>query len=152
MATPVPLTIGVPVYNGEPYLAEALDSLLSQDFTDFRVVVAGPTTLAALINSLQMGFRTLAIQKRSAEVWKLLGAVKLEFGKFGEILDKVHKQLQTATRTIDTASRKTRTIERKLRRVEDLPVDEAHEMLRLDADEGEYAGQTDAQAPLPEEV
>ena len=87
--------------------------------SNHRVLIAGPTTLAALLNSLQMGFRTLAIEKRSSEVWSLLGAVKSEFGKFGDLLDKTHKKLQEAGNTIDTAARKTRTIERKLRDVED---------------------------------
>ena len=96
---------------------------------DHRVVVAGPTTLAALLNSLQMGFRTLAIEKRSSEVWKLLAAVKTEFGKFGDILERVHKQIQTAGNTIDTAARKTRTIERKLKGVEALPIDETAALL-----------------------
>jgi len=86
-----------------------------------RIVIAGPTTLAAILNSIQMGFKTLAIEKRSSEVWKILGAVKSEFGKFGEILDKVHKKLGEASDTIETAARKTRTIERRLRSVEELP-------------------------------
>jgi len=114
---------------------------------EFRVVVSGPTTLAALLNSLQMGFRTLAIEQRSSEVWKLLAAVKAEFGKFGGILDRVHKQLATASRSIDTATRKTRTIERKLRKVEELPVAEAGEILALDesedAEEAEEAAETE---------
>lgn len=88
---------------------------------DCRVIVAGPTTLAALLNSLQMGFRTLAIERRSSEVWKLLGAVKSEFGKFTEILDGVQKKLAAASDTIEDAARKTRTIERKLRKVEEIP-------------------------------
>jgi DNA recombination protein RmuC len=88
---------------------------------DFRVVVAGPTTLAALLNSLQMGFRTLAVEQRSSEVWKLLGAVKTEFGRFGDLLDKTHKKLQEASTTIENATKKSRTIEKKLRKVEDLP-------------------------------
>ncbi|MBN1837965.1 MAG: DNA recombination protein RmuC, partial [Spirochaetales bacterium] len=86
-----------------------------------RVVVTGPTTLTALLNSLQMGFRTLAIERRSSEVWATLSAVKSEFGKFGDILDKTKKKLQEATHTIDSASRKSRTIERKLKDVEVLP-------------------------------
>lgn len=90
-----------------------------------RVTVAGPTNLTAFLNSLQMGFRTLAIEKRSSEVWELLGAVKTEFGKFGEILEKTHKKLQEASNTIDTAARKSRTIERKLRGVQELPAAEA---------------------------
>ena len=95
---------------------------------DHRVVVAGPTTLGALLNSLQMGFRTLAIEQRSSEVWKTLGAVKNEFGKFGGIIDKVQKKLQAASNEMDRARSKTKTIERKLRNVEALP---AHETTRL---------------------
>ena len=87
----------------------------------YRIVISGPTTLAALLNSLQMGFKTLAIEKRSSEVWSILAAVKTEFMKFGDILDKTQKKLQEAGNTIETASRKSRTIERKLRGVESLP-------------------------------
>jgi DNA recombination protein RmuC len=86
-----------------------------------RVVIAGPTTLAALLNSLQMGFRTLAIQQRSSEVWKLLGTVKTEFGKFGDILTGVKKKLDQASQTMDDAARRSRAIERQLRVVEELP-------------------------------
>ncbi len=85
-----------------------------------RVVVAGPTTLSALLNSLQMGFRTLAIEKRSGEVWQLLSIVKTEFGRFGDILDKTQQRLRQASESIEDATRKTRTIERKLRDVESL--------------------------------
>lgn len=88
---------------------------------EYRVAVAGPTTLAAFLNSLQMGFRTIAIEKRSSEVWSLLGAVKTEFGKFGAILEKTQKKLQEASTTIDIAARKSRTIERKLRTVQEVP-------------------------------
>ncbi len=88
---------------------------------DYRVMVAGPNTVAALLNSLQMGFRTLAIEKRSSEVWQILGSVKNEFGKFGDLLDKTHKKLQEASNTIESAASKSRTIERKLDRVQDLP-------------------------------
>ncbi len=88
---------------------------------DFKVMVAGPTTLAALLNSLQMGFRTLAIEKRSAEVWNLLGAVRTEFSKFGIILDKTRKKLVEAGNHIDLAATRTRVIERKLRDVQDVP-------------------------------
>jgi len=96
---------------------------------EFRVVVTGPTTLAALLNSLQMGFRTLAIEKRSSEVWAVLGAIKTEFGKFGGIIEKVQKKLQEASNVIDTAATRTRTIERKLRTVEGLPTNEATALL-----------------------
>lgn len=88
---------------------------------DFRVAITGPTTLAAFLNSLQMGFRTLAIEKRSSEVWTLLSAVKTEFGKFGAVLEKTRQKLVAATNTIDDASVRTRAIERKLRDVQELP-------------------------------
>jgi DNA recombination protein RmuC len=90
----------------------------------YRVVVAGPTTFIALLNSLQMGFKTLAIEKRSSEVWQLLGVVKSEFGKFGDLLDKTNKKLQEISNTIDSATKKTRTIQSKLKKVESLPVSE----------------------------
>jgi len=88
---------------------------------DYRIVVAGPTTLAALLNSLQMGFRTLAIEKHSSEVWELLGVVKTEFGKFGDVLAKTKKKLQEASNTIDQAEVRTRAIERNLRKVQEVP-------------------------------
>ena len=107
---------------------------------DFRISVAGPTTLAALLNSLQMGFRTLAIEQRSSEVWGVLGAVKTEFGKFGEALDATRKKLEQATRSIESAGVRTRQIERKLKGVESLPALEAQ--LRLgELDEIEPAGE-----------
>ena len=101
------------------------DILLRQ----YKVVISGPTTLAALLSSLQMGFSTLAIERRSSEVWSLLGAVKTEFGKFGDLLDKTGKKLQEAGNTIDGAARKSRAIERKLRDVQLLPQAEAAERL-----------------------
>jgi DNA recombination protein RmuC len=91
---------------------------------DHRVVIAGPTTLAALLSSLRLGFRTLAIEQRASEVWKVLAAVKSEFGKFGEVLDKVKRQLQTASNTIDETGVRTRAIERRLKGVEELPAGE----------------------------
>jgi DNA recombination protein RmuC len=96
---------------------------------EHRVIVAGPTTLSALLNSLQMGFRTLAIAKRSSEVWALLGAVKNEFGKFGVVLEKTRKQLDTVRNSIDSAGQRTRAIERKLRGVETLPGDVTGQLL-----------------------
>jgi DNA recombination protein RmuC len=91
---------------------------------DYRIVVTGPTTLGAILNSLQMGFRTLAIQKRTSEVWSILGAVKTEFGKFGSLLEKVQKNLQQAGNQIeDLMGVRTRAIENKLRKVEELPAD-----------------------------
>ena len=91
---------------------------------DFRVTIAGPTTLAAILNSLQMGFRTLAIEKRSSEVWTVLGQAKTEFGKYGDVLDKVRKKLGEAQSAVDQASVRTRAIDRSLREVEALPVAE----------------------------
>jgi DNA recombination protein RmuC len=89
----------------------------------YRVVPAGPTTLNALLNSLQMGFRTLAIEQRSGEVWRLLSIVKAEFGRFGDILDKTQQRLRQASESIEDASRKSRTIENKLKNVEGLEND-----------------------------
>ncbi len=109
-----------------PALADALQR-------DLKVLVAGPTTLAALLNSLQMGFRTLAIEKRSAEVWNLLGAVRTEFGKFGEMLDKTSKKLQEAGNHIEAAATRTRQMERKLKNVQALPSGEARSLLGIDA-------------------
>lgn len=99
---------------------------------DFKIVVTGPTTLGAILNSLQMGFRTLAIQKRTSEVWNVLGAVKTEFGKFGGLLEKVQKNLQNAGDQLEEVmGKRTRAIERKLRQVEALPVEESQKMLSL---------------------
>ena len=107
---------------------------------DFKIVVTGPTTLGAILNSLQMGFRTLAIQKRTSEVWSVLGAVKTEFGKFGGMLEKVQKNLQSAGDQLEEVmGKRTRAIERKLRQVEALPTDESRKMLDFNelADEEE---------------
>jgi DNA recombination protein RmuC len=98
-----------------------------------RVVIAGPTTLAALLNSLQMGFRTLAIQKRSSEVWEVLGAVKAEFSKFGDVMVKVQKKLAEAGSVIEQAQTRTRVIERKLKQVEAMPGKEAEKLLGIPA-------------------
>lgn len=94
-----------------------------------RILIAGPSTLLALLNSLQMGFRTLAIEQRSAEVWKLLGAVKGDFGSFAAMLQKTQEKLQQASNSIDSAFVKTRTIEKRLRRVEALEQNEAIKVL-----------------------
>jgi DNA recombination protein RmuC len=102
---------------------------------EHRIVVAGPTTLAAVLNSLRIGFRTLAIEQRSSEVWKVLGAVKHEFGKFGDVLQKVKRQLDTAGRTIEETGVRTRAMEKKLRSVEELPADAATAMLDLAQDD-----------------
>lgn len=105
---------------------------------DHRVTVAGPTTLTAILNALQMGFRTLAIEQRSSEVWQILGAVKTEFGKFGAIVDKAKNQLESARNNLDElVGRRTRAIERKLRGVESLPDDATRALLRDAAEAGE---------------
>ena len=99
---------------------------------DYKIVVTGPTTLGAILNSLQMGFRTLAIQKRTSEVWGVLGAVKTEFGKFGGMLEKVQKNLQNAGDQLEEVmGKRTRAIERKLRQVEALPTEESRKMLSM---------------------
>ena len=94
-----------------------------------RTVVAGPTTLFAMLNSLQMGFRTLALEQRSAEVWQVLGAVKTEFGKFGEVLATLHRQLLTASDTIDSAQRRSMQMSKALKSVEALPPEQAAQLL-----------------------
>ena len=94
-----------------------------------RTMVAGPTTLFAMLNSLQMGFRTLALEQRSAEVWQVLGAVKTEFSKFGEVLATLHRQLLTASDTIDSAQRRSIQMSKALKSVEALPPDQAAQLL-----------------------
>jgi DNA recombination protein RmuC len=96
---------------------------------DWNIVILGPTTLAAFLSSLQMGFRTLAIQKRSSEVWNLLAAVKTEFGSFGEVLDATKRKLDQASRDIDKAGVRSRAIERKLRDVQELPKNNVPELI-----------------------
>ena len=105
-----------------PGLGEALQR-------ECKVMLAGPTTLLALLNSLQMGFRTLALERRSAEVWQVLGAVKTEFGKFGAVLDKTRKKLQEASNTIDQADTRSRAMVRQLRSVEAMPDGPAAQLL-----------------------
>ena len=97
-----------------------------------RVVIASPTTLWSLLNSLQMGFRTLAIQQRSSEVWNLLAAVKTEFGKYGEVLAKVKKKLEEATNHVDSVGTRSRAIEKKLHGVEGLTAGDAQKVLMLE--------------------
>ena len=113
-----------------PGLAETLQR-------DFRVSLAGPTTLAAMLNSLQMGFRTLAIEQRSAEVWAVLGAVKTEFGKFGEALAHTKKKLDEASNSISKAEVRTRQLSRKLKEVEALPAAESEQLIGVADFDGE---------------
>ena len=113
-----------------PALAETLQR-------DYRVSLAGPTTLAAILNSLQMGFRTLAIEQRSAEVWAVLGAVKTEFGKFGEALAHTKKKLDEASNSISKAETRTRQLSRKLKEVEALPSAESEQLIGVADFDGE---------------
>ncbi|VVD80689.1 recombinase RmuC [Pandoraea soli] len=106
---------------------------------EYRVTVAGPTTLTALLNSLQMGFRTLAIERRSSEVWQVLGAVKTEFTKFGDVLAKTKAQLETVTRSIDRAEVRTRAMARQLKSVEALPGEQAIELLGVEMEADDEA-------------
>ena len=122
----------------EGLYAEALRTRgLAEELQEkYRIVVAGPTTLNALLTSLQVGFRTLAIEKRSGEVWQLLSAVKTDFSKFAGLLEATEKKLQSAAESIETATRKTRTIERRLRQVEALDAHQAAQMLSQGDEEG----------------
>jgi DNA recombination protein RmuC len=108
---------------------------LMEDLRDARVIAVGPMTLQAILNSLQMGFKTLAIEKRSAEVWRLLSAIKAEFGKFGDSLGAVSKKLQEAQNKIDEATKRSRAVERKLHTVHELPAAEAAALLGTSASE-----------------
>jgi DNA recombination protein RmuC len=101
---------------------------------DCHVLLAGPTTLAAMLNAFQMGFRSLAIEKRSAEVWQVLGAVRTEFAKHGDVVDTLRNQLNRAVNTIDKLGTRTRMMTRALRGVEALPDEKASELLALRAD------------------
>ncbi|HIW74525.1 MAG TPA: DNA recombination protein RmuC [Firmicutes bacterium] len=114
---------------------------------DCRVTIMGPATLGAFLNSLQMGFRTLAIQKRSGEVWKLLGAVKTEFGRFGEALSATQKKLEEATANIGRAARRTEIIRNRLRSVEELPEDESAGLIGEDPGRADGPPAGEAAAP-----
>ena len=121
----------------ESLYAEVLrrPGLFEQIRREYKVIIAGPTTTQVILNSLQMGFRTLTIQKRSSEVWTLLGAVKTDFGKFGDLLEKTHKKIQEASNTIESAVTKTRVIERQLNKVQNLPVAETEKLALEQTDE-----------------
>lgn len=107
---------------------------------EYKVMLVGPTTLLATLSSLQMGFRTLALEKRSAEVWEVLSAVKTEFGKFGEVLAKTKKKLEEASNTIDAAEVRTRAMTRRLKTVEALPEDQMSRVLQLGQVDEDTAG------------
>lgn len=119
----------------EPLFAEVLrrPGLHDQIQRDYRVTIAGPTTLVCMLNAFQMGFRSLAIQKQSSEVWKVLGAVRTEFAEHGKVVVRLQKQLSAAANTIDTLGTRTKAMNRKLRDVETLPAGEAQAVLGLSA-------------------
>jgi DNA recombination protein RmuC len=131
LAAPYTTDFGILFVPTEGLYAEALrrPGLVESMQREHKVMLAGPTTLAATLNSLQMGFRTLALERRSAEVWQVLGAVKTEFMKFGDVLAKTRKKLEEAGATIDAAEVRTRAMARQLREVEALPVDHAQGLL-----------------------
>ena len=149
VAPPHTTDFGILFVPTEGLYAEALrrPGLLEALQREFKVMLAGPTTLLATLTSLQMGFRTLALEKRSAEVWEVLGAVKTEFGKFGDVLDKTKKKLSEASDTLDAASVRTRAMTRRLKTVEALPEAQVARLLPgLAASSGESAADDDADA------
>jgi DNA recombination protein RmuC len=123
LAPPKTTDFGIMFLPSEGLYAEVIrrTSLVQILQRQYHIVVSGPSTFAAFLNSLQMGFRSLAIQKRSGEVWRVLGEVKTEFGKFGDLLDAVHKKLVNATDSMDDVRKRSRAIQRKLRAVQELP-------------------------------
>ena len=110
---------------------------------DHRITLAGPTTLLAMLSSLQMGFRTLALEKRSSEVWQVLGAVKTEFEKFGGVLAKVKSQTQTVLNTLDNAETRSRAMSRVLKKVDALPDTQAQALIPFDKDFDGLEGKPD---------
>jgi DNA recombination protein RmuC len=131
IAAPHTTDFGILFVPTEGLYAEALrrPGLVESLQRDHRITLAGPTTLLATLSSLQMGFRTLALEKRSAEVWEVLGAVKTEFGKFGEFVAKVRTQAESVVKTLDTAQTRTNMMNRALKRVEALPETDAQRVL-----------------------
>jgi DNA recombination protein RmuC len=142
IATPHTTDFAILFVPTEGLYAEALrrPGLVDALQREHRVMLAGPTTLLATLNSLQMGFRTLALEKRSAEVWQVLGAVKTEFGKFGEVLAKTKKKLDEASSTIDAAAVRTRAMARQLREVEAMPTAQLTASLDLQLPDDEDRG------------
>jgi DNA recombination protein RmuC len=138
VAPPHTTDFGILFVPTEGLYAEALrrPGLVEGLQREFKVMLCGPTTLLATLTSLQMGFRTLALEKRSAEVWEVLGAVKTEFGKFGDVLAKARKKLEEAGNTLDAAEVRTRAMTRKLKGVEALPDDTAQHLLQLGLGDG----------------
>lgn len=131
IAPPHTADFGILFVPTEGLYAEALrrPGLVESLQRDHRIMLAGPTTLLATLNSLQMGFRTLALEQRSAEVWEVLGAVKVEFAKFGDVLTKTKRKLEEAANTIEEAQRRSRVMTRKLKSVEELSAERSQELL-----------------------
>jgi len=138
LAPPRTTDFGIMFLPSEGLYAEVIrrTALIQLLQRDYHIVVSGPSTFAAFLNSLQMGFRSLAIQKRSGEVWKVLGEVKTAFGKFGDTLDAVQKRLEQAASSVDDARRKSKTIQNKLRSVEFLPETSATVLTENNNDDG----------------
>ncbi len=128
---PDTLDFGILFIPTESLYAEILrqPGLFEQFQRDYRVMIAGPTNLAALLTSFQMGFKSLALQKRSNEVWHLLGAIKVEFDKYGDVVSALARQLNTASNSVESLGRRTRAMSRKLKSVEALPDQEAAKKL-----------------------
>ncbi len=144
VAPPVTTDFGIVFLPTEGLFAEVLRHPgLLEELQHRQVMLCGPTTLAALLTALRMGFRTLAIEQRSAEVWRLLAAVKTEFGKFGDVLEKARKQLDLAGRTLESTGTRSRAMARKLREVEGLPDTAAAELLALGSVEDDSEEPTD---------
>jgi DNA recombination protein RmuC len=132
----------------EGLYAEALrqPKLVGDLQRNHRIIITGPTTLAATLSTFRMGFQTLAIEKRASEVWEVLGAVKTEFGKFGEVLSKVKKQLGTVGNTIEMAERRTRAMGKKLKEVEQLPQTETGRLLSISSPVEEWEDEVEDSA------
>lgn len=130
---PVTTDFGMLFLPFEGLYAEVLRNagLFESVMRDYHIIICGPTTTAAVINSLQVGFRTLAIQKKTSEVWKILASIKQEFGKFGTILEKTQKKLQEASNNIEEASHRSRQIEKRLDKVQELPVEDSEHILDI---------------------
>jgi len=146
IAPPYTTDFGILFLPTEGLFAEVIrrEGLADEIQRTHRIVIAGPTTLAALLNSLQMGFQTLAIQQRSSDAWEVLGAVKTEFRAFGAVMAKVHKKLQTASREVEQAQRRGRVMETCLRDVSALPGAHARQLLGLERDAAEESASVDS--------
>jgi len=144
VAPPATTNFAIVFLPTESLFAEVLRQagLVEELQREYSIVLTGPTTMAALLNSLRMGFHTMALEQRAVEVWNVLAAVKTEFGKFGEVLDRAKKQLITAQNTLDQADTRTRAMRRKLKDVESLGVGEAAEILELAEDSEESGDET----------